>query len=164
MHTVHLQADAHFVHAQNIHIHHHSLICNLNVSPQLLYQSELDWYFRCEDFLFYFDILLTEYLNPVGVNGYILSETHKTLNGADDRCVFQEADYIMDVCTLWAIISHLMILEDSSQFLLPDPVSLRDHYTGMRGGSAEITGLSESTVYSNEPERKREILQCYSRL
>lgn len=47
------------------------------------------------------------YLDPVGVNGYILSETHKLLSGADDCCVFQETDHIMDVYTLRAIIFHL---------------------------------------------------------
>ena len=84
------------------------------------------------------------------------------LFGDDDRCAFQETDHVMDVYTLRPIIFHLVVLEDSSLLLLPDPVSLQDHYTGMRGGSAEITGLSEGTVYSWEPAgRNAAVLHCF---
>lgn len=48
------------------------------------------------------------YLDPVGVNGYILAETHIMLFGADDCSVFQETDLLMDVHTLQPIIVRLV--------------------------------------------------------
>lgn len=77
---------------------------------------------------------------------------HPGRHTADNRRASQETDRIMDVYTLTThYVPSCRSWRTLPQLLLPDPVSLPDHYTWMGEGCAEITDLSQGVVYSPEP-------------